>query len=440
MPRDKCGVCFPKAPSKQDLRRVIAMILGPYAKLQEIRPIYWPAQLEFVGGKTGYSQYKVGELLILLKSYYVHILGSEQAIKDGQLALFFSALASIRPTESGLEVCCDRHNTIVAFDAWVDEIIYSIQLPALSDRCQPTEPIGQNNVNAEVATCDEIEPYETTERVVDDNVNDNANNDSASKLFPKRKRSALSTRCAPLKNLPFKITIPRVCDKGTSFYPTIAQQYTPLLAIIGDLFHGKKIGDFCCGKGPRYVYNNLVRFKPKTIFLSDKHPAKGIRRLDLEKIEWEKFNPQVDIIISSLPYARGKCEPLLASCLQSNATIVCLKLLHSFERPVVGDSRASAFQRLGLKILLPPAKYPGFDRSLGEVEAWYIFFNLATTKDLLKKSVSEFHNLLYEDRGYPESAGSVPFIYSGVEHNVASFKDRGLILWDSRKQAAGANK
>ncbi|KAK3260790.1 hypothetical protein CYMTET_30269 [Cymbomonas tetramitiformis] len=58
------------------------------------------------------------------------------------------------------------------------------------------------------------------------------------------------------------------------------------------------------------------------------------------------------------------------ACLNSKASVVCLKLLHSFERPVVGDNRAECFNKLALKILLPPAKYPGYDRSLGDVEAW----------------------------------------------------------------------
>ena len=345
MPRDKCNdICKAKAPGQEDLRQVLARLLGPYSKLGDAPPSYWPDLVVFKREKKGYC-YKQSDLLMILSCFFAHI-HSETTSVD-QIGKFFRALTLIRPVDSGFLVCCRKHNRLLAFDSWVDELIFTVKevdtlVDCEEDEQEAAEQAQEQGLEREQEQAKEQELQHVQEE------------EQALIAINKRKRSELSTRLASLRFLPFNIKLPATCNKCTSFYPTIAEQYDSLLAVLGDLFKGLRISDFCCGKAPRYVYENLVAFKPKTIFLSDISPVQGITRLDLANIHWPTFEHKVDVIISSLPYARGQCEPLLAACLKSPARFVCLKLLHSFERPVVGDSRAIYFQKLGLKILLPP--------------------------------------------------------------------------------------
>ena len=414
MPRDKCNdICKAKAPGQEDLRQVLARLLGPYSKLGDAPPSYWPDLVVFKREKKGYG-YKQRDLLMILSCFFAHIYSDTTSVD--QIGKVFRALTLIRPVDSGFLVCCRKHDRLLAFDSWVDELIFTQQ-----EQAQAKEQELQH-VQEEEQALIAINNVQEEEQAI---------------AINKRKRSGLSTRLASLRFLPFNIKLPATCNKCTSFYPTIAEQYDSLLAVLGDMFKGLRISDFCCGKAPRYVYENLVAFKPKTIFLSDKCPVQGITRLDLANIHWPTFEHKVDVIISSLPYARGQCEPLLAACMKSPARFVCLKLLHSFERPVVGDSRAIYFQKLGLKILLPPARYPGFTRSLGDVEAWYIFYTSDAGKEVLREQVSLFHENLYQG---DTSVGSASLIIKEQEYTVSCFKDRGLILWDSRKQASSTCK
>ena len=367
---------------------------------------------------------------MILSSFYAHIYSDTTSVD--QIGKFFRALTLIRPVDSGFLVCCRKHDRLLAFDSWVDELIFTVkEVDTLVD-CEEDEQEA-----AEQAQEQEQELEHEQEQAQEQELQHVQEEEQALIAINKRKRSELSTRLASLRFLPFNIKLPATCNKCTSFYPTIAEQYDSLLAVLGDLFKGLRISDFCCGKAPRYVYENLVAFKPKTIFLSDKCPVQGITRLDLANIHWPTFEHKVDVIISSLPYARGQCEPLLAACMKSPARFVCLKLLHSFERPVVGDSRAIYFQKLGLKILLPPARYPGFTRSLGDVEAWYIFYTSDAGKEVLREQVSLFHENLYQG---DTREGSASLIIKEQEYTVSCFKDRGLILWDSRKQASSTCK
>jgi len=125
MPRDKCNdICKAKAPAQQDLRIVLARLLGPYSKLGDAPPSYWPDLVVFKGEKTGYD-YKQRDLLMILSSFYAHIYSDTTSVD--QIGKFFRALTLIRPVDSGFLVCCRKHDRLLAFDSWVDELIFTVK-------------------------------------------------------------------------------------------------------------------------------------------------------------------------------------------------------------------------------------------------------------------------------------------------------------------------
>ncbi len=430
MPREnKCSeTALPKRPTAVDLRKVVARLLGPYSKLGDEPPSYWPSEVPFRGSKKDYD-FGVPQLLAVFYSYVKHVLADINLVESGVVSKIFSALFVIRPPDTGLS-CCAKHDRACSFDAWVDEEI-CLKCSSLVEHDSSEEVHEEEEGSFEVET----ESVHASTEVYDGRVSESEEETQVTSIskettVAKRKRSALSTRCASLLHIPFDINTAQAdSHKPTSFYPSLSSQYTPLLAVFGSLFAQQNIADVCCGKSPFRVYGYLRSFKPRTIFLSDKFPAKGHKQLDLVKINWDTFQLKLDVIISSLPYARKQCEPLLAACLQSHAKYVCLKLLNSFERPAVGDERASALSKLAVKILLPPATYSGFSRALGEVEAWFIFCKSTRERLEVQSRLNEFSQSLY---GGSESEGNMPYIFQGKEYRVSCFKERGLLMWDSR--------
>ena len=71
------------------------------------------------------------------------------------------------------------------------------------------------------------------------------------------------------------------------------------------------------------------------------------------------------------------------------------------------------------------------------MEAWYIFYTSDAGKEVFREQVSLFHENLYQG---DTREGSASLIIKEQEYTVSCFKDRGLILWDSRKQASSTCK
>jgi len=421
---EKCSkTVTARAPGAGDLRKIVRGFLGGWADFVDgPRPQFWPRSMDFppmVDGKniTSYNRLKTPVLLDIITAYARYV-----KIHIDSLDLFLDLIKGVAPPIPIVN-CCDAHNHAKAFDLWVNELLEQeagceiqsnsqLEASCLQDVSDVSEVRDLPEVSADTGGNTAASLQGSLATISNDE-------DKEDVVVPKRRRTQMDRRCAPLAS-PFNThSLWTTCDRNTSYYPTQSTQYAILRAIFGRLFHGLRFGDFCCGRNASNVYSQLAKFGAKRVVLWDKSPAIGYRKGDI--LGEDLANTDVDIVITSLPYGRGVCTPLFARLL-SHVRINCLKLLNSYERPAISDQRENLLKFVALKILLPPTTYPGHAKALGEIEAWYV----------CGRSERDRKDILATASAFEQTCIDGQVVFEDIQYKVSCMIGRGLIIFDTR--------
>lgn len=174
-------------------------------------------------------------------------------------------------------------------------------------------------------------------------------------------------------------------DRITAFYPTLPWHFSCLRAMFLPLFKGKVLGDLCCGQDEtlRFEYE---KFLPKLpVIMRDLNF--GATRFDarVERL------PHLDILVTSLPYSKGLCTPLLLRMAQAYP-LVFVKLQLCFDRCASSDARDEVLMggTLAWEVRMSPAKYPTFTKGNPAIESWFVFARSEELTQELDKCVDSF--------------------------------------------------
>lgn len=227
-----------------------------------------------------------------------------------------------------------------------------------------------------------------------------------------------------------KAYVPDRIEKATQFYPTLPWHFACLRAVFAPVFYGRILGDLCAGAQPS-LRNEYEKFCPKLpVVLRDANY--GAQRFDA----LEGPLPKLDVLITSFPYGKGHCTPLLLRLVKAYP-VAFVKLQLCYDRCASSDRRDEVLMggSLAWEIRLSPSKYPSFQKDNPAIESWFVFANTAGMVAELDRCVDAFFRELYLRDG---SCVEYDFVSDIGESAIVSVRERTkTIKWDMRVKKAG---
>jgi len=453
----------PIPPSVNTLKKIFSVVVSSEFRVEKAsrqsievkeKPLWWPSEVCFetrggvIAVKKG-AGYIQSEILALLKGIltYYRTRERERFEKYKTIILSHTPLSLAKP-------CCNKHNNHEGYKVWVEDLVHGSTPSTLASEVGYGICMSVSRLLI-IAVCQVRGLFLTTCRYM---TQENATRDVAEVLMelsstsqtieeappapppilvaeevepqplePVRKSQRVrkpSAKVAESTSNLQRVYVPHHSDRSTAFYPTLPWHFSCLRAIFLPMFKGKVLGDLCCGADDS-LRCEYEKFTPQRIIMRDANY--GTTRFNA----LEEPLPAVDILVTSLPYSKGVCTPLLLRLVNAYP-LVFVKLQLCFDRCASSDTRDEIMMggTLAWEVRLSPSKYPTFTKDNPAIESWFVFARTQELAQELDACVECFFEKLA-----PREGSSVEYAFTCDigESSIVSVRRRTkLIKWDMR--------